>query len=131
MNLVKKMKVVKTGYDEWDIEIEGKAVARIETFRGIRGNTKNLLVLDRNIDKIRNQKEACEKLQEFFIDIRNSIETIQKHIHELNFGCGVFKSSSYICYKVLQEKKEELENTMVALKKYDYLGERNLNFKQN
>jgi len=124
MNLVEKMKVVNTGYDMWDIEIEGKTVARIETFQGFRRKTKNLWVLDRNIDKIRNQKEACEKLQEFFIDIRKSIETIQKHIDELNFGCGVFKSSSYICYKVLQEKKEELENTMVALKKYDYLGEK-------
>ncbi|MCM3140340.1 hypothetical protein M3573_18865 [Bacillus safensis] len=129
MNLVEKMKVVKTGYDKWDIEIEGKAVARIEPFH--RGKIKSLWVKDKHVCDIKDQKEACEKLLQFFIDTRKRIELIHKHNEELEFGCGVFRSSSYVCFSVLRERQRELENIMRNIKKYDYLGERNLNFKQN
>ncbi|MGM0817418.1 MAG: hypothetical protein ACQEUO_18275 [Bacillota bacterium] len=64
-----------------------------------------------------------ENKSQFKSTTEKRIETIQKQIDELEFGCSVFKSSSYICLEVLREKKKELENKMIDLKKPVYLAE--------
>ncbi|WP_350303365.1 hypothetical protein [Bacillus pumilus] len=105
----------------------------IREIEGALRSTKNytvknisLWIKDQHVCDIKDQKEVCEKLLEFFINIRKRVELIHKHNDELEFGLGVFKSSSYVCFSVLRERQRELENIMSNIKKYDYLGEKNM-----
>ncbi|MFJ7982389.1 hypothetical protein ACIQ1D_19185 [Lysinibacillus xylanilyticus] len=81
---------IKSDYqDHWVITLEstGLEVAVIKVYEGFRIRTKQLYVKDKKISDIRNQKEALEKLEEFFKTNALSINAMQAQIDELEQVC--------------------------------------------
>ena len=100
----------------WDItHVEtGEVVANISTYHYFRSSVKQLMVNDKVICDIKNQKEALEKLEEFFKNNAEATEAIQSQIDELYEVCENIDSP--LAIGILQDFASKLEKEVVKLK---------------
>lgn len=100
----------------WDItHVEtGEVVAMISTYHYFRRSVKQLVVSDKVICEIKNQKEALEKLEEFFKHNAEATEAIQSQIDELYEVCENIDSP--LAIGILQDFASTLKKDVVKLK---------------
>jgi hypothetical protein len=111
------MKIKNVGYNAWEIYKDDVAIARIDTFSGFRGNTKTVYVGEKRVADIRNQKEALEKLEQFFKDNKKEIEEKESLINQLDVG--LTQVEHQVCIDALNKEKEILLKELEVLKSYD------------
>lgn len=115
-------KIQQDGYDSWNIYHGDNVVAMIETFDGFRSKTKYLYIASekkKQVCSIKNQKEALEKLEEFFKENKNEIKTLKSGIAELEEDA---KKVSYDTTKsAIQKEIELLSKTVEELEGYDLI----------
>lgn len=113
-------KIKSSGYDSWDIYHGDKVVATIETYHGFSSNSKSLYIAGKvklQVCKIKNQKEALEKLEQFFKDNKKEISTLKNSIAELEED---MKKVSYSTTQVaIQKEIELLSKEVEVLEGYD------------
>lgn len=105
----------------WEItHVEsGKVVAEISTYHGFRKSIKQLKVHDKNICEVSNQKEALEKLSEFFEKIKKDISELKETIEILEESKSLLNHEYPIIIldneiKRLKERVENLEQYNLA-----------------
>lgn len=114
------MIVKSNGYDSWNILSGEKVVGKIE--KGIRyggGSPKYLLVGEKSICQVKNQREAVEKLEEFFMKNKLEIKEVENLINELVIG--MTQVSHKICIDALEKEKSKLEERLKYLKSLDLI----------
>lgn len=105
---------IKQDYDDhWVITHKetGKEVAEIDTFRGFRRNIKQLKVNGKDVVEIKNQKEALEKLEKFFMEIKQDIRTHKITVGLLERDMEIVENEYTInlIYNEVERIKKEIE----------------------
>lgn len=120
MSAEEKFIITSSHYDNWDIStLNGKHVAEIRTFQGFRSKTKSLWVRDKKICDIRNQGEAIDKLNKFFMENKEEIKKMEQQIEELSVG--ITEVSHQVCVDALIKAGNKLQIKMAELKLYDMI----------
>ncbi|MGF7535281.1 hypothetical protein AAGG74_16640 [Bacillus mexicanus] len=112
------MKVVKQYEDNWDIILDGKTVGRIEKY-GLISPRKTLYVKNKSVGQVLNQKDAIQKLNEFFEKNKKDIIELEKNIKELELG--ISQVEYQICIDVLKKEKDRLNEELLNLRSYDLI----------
>lgn len=116
------MKVIKDYEDNWNIILDEKVIGRIEYRRGYsssRSGSKALYIGEKRICNVKNQSEALEKLNKFFIENKEQIKKIEKLIEELTFG--ITQVHHQICIDALKKERDKWEAYLDDLKSYDLI----------
>lgn len=113
------LKVVKQDEDNWDIILDGKTVGRIEKYGLISPARKTLYVRNKSIGRVLNQKDAIQKLNEFFEKNKKDIIELEKNIKELELG--ISQVEYQICIDVLKKEKDRLNEELLNLRSYDLI----------
>jgi len=115
------LKVRKEHEDEWSILSGDKIVGRIEYSRSYvgRSGSKILYVKDKNVAYVKNQTEALEKLDEFFVKIKEDIKNVETAIDELKIG--LTQVSHQACIYALNLEIDRLGKVLEGFKSYDLI----------
>ncbi|PGT89982.1 hypothetical protein [Bacillus thuringiensis] len=117
-----KVKRVDKDLEEWDIFNGETKVGRIESSRRsyIRGGSRKTLYVgdtQKDVGEIQNQKEAVQKLQDFFEQNKREIAGLERLMAEVEEGMQALESS--YCKKVLEADYRNLENKKAKLQELD------------
>lgn len=114
-----KLKIKKSSEDNWDILLDDKIVGRIEQSHGYVGKSgiKRLYIGEKSICRVDNQKDAINKLEEFFLKNKEEIKSVEKQIGELT--TGITQVSHQICVDTLKKERDKLNQSLAVLRSYD------------
>lgn len=106
----------------WNILLNDKVVGSIQESNsfGLSATRKSLYVNDTLICYIKNQKEALEKLNEFFQNNKNEIETVKSLIEKINEDVELVKNE--ISKSTLSKAIDELNVKLIKLKSFDLIN---------
>lgn len=106
---------------QWDITHSetGEVVARITTFHGFRKEIKQLKVKDKVVCEIKNQKQAVEKLEEFFLSVKKDILLLKSKVKEIESDLTLVQNDSSIA--PLKREIENLTGKIEKLEQYNLI----------